>query len=65
MRRKADGVEETAPADAIYADFAGSQHNVRMHNAECNRMSSRRRADGDVVGIDFAGLGGAECGTRP
>ena len=59
------GETETADAQTIFADFAGSQHNVRMHNAECNRMSSRRRADGDVVGIDFAGLGGAECGTRP
>ena len=28
---------------------------VRMHVPECLRMQSRRKADDDVVGIDFAG----------
>ena len=48
---------ETAPADAVFADFAGSQHTVRMHVPECLRMQSRRKADDDVVGINFIGNG--------
>ena len=63
---KRGGQEEAAPADTVFADFANSQHNVRMHNAPCVRMSSRRKADGDVVGIDFAGAGiTPTCGAAP
>ena len=51
--RRADG--DVAAADAIFADFAGSQHTVRMHNPGCLRMRSVRKADGDVVGVDFGG----------
>ena len=57
---------ESAPNDTVFADFANSQHNVRMHNAPCVRMSSRRKADGDVVGIDFGGSGVTEtCDAKP
>ena len=59
------GETESAPDDVVFADFAGSQHDIRMHHPACIRMSSRRKADGDVVGIDFAGLGGGECAMRP
>ena len=65
------GADEHAPADTVFADFANSQHNVRMHNAPCIRMASRRKADGDVVGIQFAANGvtpAGQCprqGTRP
>ena len=51
------GGTEAAPDDTVFADFAGSQHNVRLHIPECLRMQSRRKADGDVVGIHFAGNG--------
>ena len=57
---------ESAPNDTVFADFANSQHNVRMHNAPCVRMSSRRKSDGDVVGIDFGGSGVTEtCDAKP
>ena len=65
------GDSERASAEHVFADFAGSQHNVRMHNAPCIRMASRRKADGDVVGIQFAANGvtpAGQCprqGTRP
>ena len=59
---------EEAPSDAVFADFANSQHALRMNVPECLRMQSRRKADGDVVGIDFAGnapqvAAAATCGT--
>jgi hypothetical protein len=61
---------ESAPADAVFADFAGSQHKLRMHVPECLRMQSRRKADDDVVGIDFAGTSPdraatTQCSARP
>ena len=46
---------ESAPSDVVFADFANSQHNLRMHVPECLRMQSTRKADGEKVGIDFAG----------
>ena len=63
---RSDG--EEAPSDAVFADFANSQHALRMNVPECLRMQSRRKADGDVVGIDFAGnapqvVAAATCGT--
>ena len=63
---RSDG--EEAPSDAVFADFANSQHALRMNVPECLRMQSRRKADGDVVGIDFAGnapqvAAAATCGT--
>lgn len=65
VEREASG--EHAPTDAIFADFAGSQHTVRMLNPGCLRMRSVRKADGDVVGIDFVGTSGAaeSCSTTP
>jgi len=51
---------EEAPTDAIFADFAGSEHTVRMHNPGCLRMKSVRKADGDVVGIDYAATAALE-----
>lgn len=66
VKRAVGGNSETAPQEYVYADFAGSHHNVRMHNAPCMRMQSRRKADGDVVGIDFAGTGVTEtCNAKP
>ena len=60
------GSSETADADTVFADFANSQHNVKMHNPQCIRMSSRRKADGDRVGIDFAGTGADQtCQVHP
>ena len=64
LRRDQTG--EVAPTDAVFADFAGSQHTVRMHNPSCLRMRSVRKADGDVVGVDYAGTGGnAACHIEP
>ena len=48
-------IDESAPADTVFADFANSRHNVRMHVPECLRMQSTRKADNEKVGIDFAG----------
>lgn len=56
VRRNAD---ERAPANAIFADFAGAQHTLKMINPGCLRMRSVRKVDGDVVGIDFAGTAGS------
>jgi hypothetical protein len=57
---------DKADADTVFADFANSQHNVKMHNPQCIRMSSRRKADGDRVGIDFAGTGADDtCSAQP
>ena len=55
------GAAETAPSDAVFADFANSQHTVRMHNPGCLRMRSVRKADGDVVGVDFGGTADANA----
>jgi len=68
LSRRTDGVEESAPSDAVFADFAGSQHTVRMLNPGCLRMRSVRKADGDVVGVDFAGTAGnpnETCAVEP
>ena len=65
-KRACSATGETAPSDTVFADFANSQHNVRMHNAGCMRMQSRRKADGDTVGIDYAGVGVQDkCSARP
>jgi hypothetical protein len=57
---------EVAPTNAVFADFANSQHTVRMHNPSCMRMQSKRKADGDVVGVDFVGTAGSQkCRVRP
>ena len=50
--------DERAPADAFFADFAGSEHMVRMLNPGCLRMRSVRKSDGDIVGVDFVGTAG-------
>ena len=47
---------EQADDATVFVDFAGSQHNVRMHNPGCMRMQSKRRADGDIVGVDYSGI---------
>ena len=44
---KEEVIKEEAPADRIFADFAGSQHNLKMLNRPCMRVQSSRRADGD------------------
>ena len=44
---------ETAPPNAIFADFAGSQHTLRATSAQCLKLGSTRKTDGEKVGIDF------------
>ncbi len=58
---------ERAPSDAVFADFAGSQHTLRMLNPGCLRIRSVRKADGDIVGVDFAGTATQDtsCTVQP
>ena len=61
------GEAELAPPAAVFADFAGSQHAVAMHNPDCLRMRSKRKADGELVGVDFAGTAAVptKCDLMP
>lgn len=47
---------ETASADMVFADFANSEHTIRVIDLHCLRLGSTRKADGDTVGISFGGL---------
>jgi hypothetical protein len=52
-----------APADAVFADFAGSQHMLRATSAQCLKLGSTRKTDGEKVGIDF-GPSGLEAASN-
>ena len=39
----------------VFADFANSEHTIRVVDLSCLRLGSTRKADGDAVGIDFGG----------
>mmetsp|Transcript_39874 Transcript_39874/g.66165 ORF Transcript_39874/g.66165 Transcript_39874/m.66165 type:complete len:743 (+) Transcript_39874:14-2242(+) len=46
---------ETAASTEVFADFAGSEHTVRLLDSMCLRLQSSRKSDGDRVGIEFLG----------
>jgi hypothetical protein len=50
----ARGGERAAP-EHVFADFANSQHRLEIIDRECLRVRSTRRADGELVGVDYAG----------
>ena len=57
--------KEKAAAGRVFADFANSQHELRMLDGACLRVQSTRKADGELVGVDYAGVleGARDCAT--
>ena len=51
--RRASG--DAAGIGAVYADFAGNEHEVRAADWACLKLRSRRKSDGEVVGLQFTG----------
>jgi hypothetical protein len=51
---------ELAPADAVFADFANSQHSVRLSDRACLRLGSVRK-----VGVSSAHDAPAACSLAP
>jgi len=54
QRSSGDGIEHAA-AGSVFVDFVGAQHEVHWSERECLRLQSRRKTDGEKVGVDFAG----------
>ena len=40
---------------AVYADFAGNEHEVGAADWACLKLRSKRKSDGEVVGLQFTG----------
>ena len=51
--RRASG--DAAGIGAVYADFAGNEHEVGAADWACLKLRSRRKSDGEVVGLQFTG----------
>ena len=51
--RRASG--DAAGIGAVYADFAGNEHEVACRRLGLAMRRSRRKSDGEVVGLQFTG----------
>lgn len=45
---------ESAPADAVFADFANSQHSIKVVDRTCLRLGSTRKVDGEIVSVSLS-----------
>jgi hypothetical protein len=59
------GSQETADDEAVFADFANSQHTLRVKDRQCLRLQSVRKLDGEKVGVDFENVveAGENCAS--